>query len=63
MDRQPIPFVDPYVAKRMKKLLTEEIGLLEEEMKENVRNRMEALKHFSETNERQAENSSHDSEK
>lgn len=57
MDDKQIPYVDPYVAKRMKKLLTEEMGLLEEEMKENIRNRMEALRHFSESEDKQ-ENSS-----
>ena len=53
MDDKQIPFVDPYVAKRMKKLLSEETGLLEEEMKENIRNRMEALRHFSESEDKQ----------
>jgi hypothetical protein len=59
MDKEQNPFVDPYVVKRMKKLLTEEMGLLEEEMKENIRNRTEALRHFSETEDKQ-ENSNSD---
>ena len=46
MDEPKIPFVDPYVAKRMKKLLQEEQSLLEEEMKTNIRNKKEALKYF-----------------
>lgn len=58
MDKEQIPFVDPYVAKRMKKLLTEEMGLLEEEMKANIRNKMEALKHFSEAEDKQESSSS-----
>lgn len=38
MDKPDIPFVDPYVAKRMKKMLQEQ-KLLEEEMKKNIRNK------------------------
>lgn len=56
MDKVNIPFVDPWVAKKMKKTLQEEQGMLEEEVKENVRNRMEALKHFEESDKAQSEN-------
>lgn len=62
MDKPDIPFVDPYVAKRMKKMLQEEQNLLEEEMKKNIRNKKEALRYLESEQELKQNNKGTDSE-